>query len=104
MGTLDYLAPELIRGEPASVASDVYALGCVVHECLTGAPPFGGKSLFEVGAAHLHEPPPDPAEVRDDLTPSLSWAASKALEKDRAQRPPTATAYASLLHVAAGRR
>jgi serine/threonine-protein kinase len=104
MGTLDYLAPELIRGEPATAASDLYALGCVVYECLTGVPPFGGKSLFEVGAAHLNEPPPDPAEVRDDVTPSLSWGALKALEKDPAQRPPTATAYASLLHVAAGRR
>ena len=104
MGTLDYLAPELIRGESATASSDVYALGCVVYECLTGVPPFGGKSLFEVGAAHLNEPPPDPAETREDVSPSLSWAALKALEKDPAQRPPTATAYASLLHVAAGRR
>ena len=104
MGTLDYLAPELIRGEPATASSDVYALGCVVYECLIGVPPFGGKSLFEVGAAHLNEPPPDPAETREDVSPSLSWAALKALEKDPAQRPPTATAYASLLHVAAGRR
>jgi len=104
MGTLDYLAPELIRGESATASSDVYALGCVVYECLIGVPPFGGKSLFEVGAAHLNEPPPDPAETREDVSPSLSWAALKALEKDPAQRPPTATAYASLLHVAAGRR
>jgi len=104
MGTLDYLAPELIRGEAATAASDVYALGCVVYECLTGVPPFGGKSLFEVGGAHLNEAPADPADTRDDVTPSLSWGALKALEKDPAQRPPTATAYASLLHVAAGRR
>ena len=104
MGTLDYLAPELIRGESATASSDVYALGCVVYECLIGVPPFGGKSLFEVGAAHLNEPPPDPSETREDVSPSLSWAALKALEKDPAQRPPTATAYASLLHVAAGRR
>jgi serine/threonine-protein kinase len=104
MGTLDYLAPELIRGEDATPATDIYALGCVVYECITGAPPFGGKSLFEIGTAHLNAVPPDPGLVRDEVSPSLSWAIGKALEKDPAQRPPTATAYASLLHVAAGRR
>jgi serine/threonine protein kinase len=104
MGTLDYLAPELIRGEPATAATDIYAFGCVIYECITGTPPFGGKSLFEIGSAHLNMPPPDPGETRPEVTPSLSWALLKALEKDPAQRPPTATAFASLLHVAAGRR
>jgi serine/threonine protein kinase len=103
MGTLDYLAPELIRGEPATAATDIYALGCVVCECLTGEPPFGGKSLFEVGSAHLNDPPPDPCEARPELPASAGWAALKALEKEPAGRPPTATAYASLLHVAAGK-
>jgi serine/threonine protein kinase len=104
MGTLDYLAPELIRGEAATPATDIYAFGCVVYECVTGTPPFGGKSLFEIGTAHLNTAPPDPAETRGEVSPSLSWAITKALEKDPAQRPPTATAYASLLHVASGRR
>jgi serine/threonine protein kinase len=104
MGTLDYLAPELIRGEAATPSTDIYAFGCVVYECITGAPPFAGKSLFEIGTAHLNLPPPDPGETRVEVTPSLSWALLKALEKDPAQRPPTATAFASLLHVAAGRR
>src|SRR3954467_7075659 len=74
MGTLDYLAPELIRGEPATASSDVYAFGCVVYECITGAPPFGGKSLFEIGTAHLNVSPPDPGETRVEVTPSLSCA------------------------------
>jgi serine/threonine-protein kinase len=104
MGTLDYLAPELIRGEAATPATDIYALGCVIYECITGAPPFGGTSLFEIGTAHLNATPPDPAALRDEVSPSLSWAITKPLEKDPAQRPPTATAYASMLHVAAGRR
>jgi serine/threonine protein kinase len=104
MGTLDYLAPELIRGAAATPSTDIYAFGCVVYECVTGAPPFGGKSLFEIGTAHLNLSPPDPGETRAEVTPSLSWALLKALEKDPAERPPTATAYASLLHVAAGRR
>jgi serine/threonine-protein kinase len=101
MGTLDYLAPELIRGEPATVASDIYALGCVVYECLVGLPPFGGKTLFELGTAHLNEAPPDPSELRTELTRSVGWALLRALEKSPTDRPPTATAYASLLHVAA---
>src|SRR6267142_1774680 len=101
MGTLDYLAPELIRGEHAAPASDIYALGCVMYECVTGAPPFGGRSLFELGTAHLNEEPPDPRELRPDLPASASWALLRALAKDPALRPPTATAYGSLLHVAA---
>jgi serine/threonine protein kinase len=104
MGTLDYLAPELIRGEAATPSTDIYAFGCVVYECITGAPPFGGKSLFEIGTAHLNVSPPDPSETRPEVTPSFSWALLKALEKDPAARPPTATAFASLLHVATGRR
>jgi serine/threonine-protein kinase len=101
MGTLDYLAPELIRGESAAPASDIYALGCVIYQCVTGVPPFGGKSLFELGAAHLNEAPPDPIELRPELPTSVSWALLRALEKEPARRPPTATAYASLLNVAA---
>src|SRR5262249_24865009 len=100
MGTLDYLAPELIRGEAASPATDIYAVGCVVSQCVTGAPPFGGKSLLEVGTAHLHETPPDPRELRPELSGSLAWALQRPLEKDPAERPPTATAFASLLSVA----
>jgi serine/threonine protein kinase len=100
MGTLDYLAPELIRGEEAGPASDIYALGCVVFECLAGQPPFGGKSLFEVGSAHLTEEPPDPCARIAGAPRGLGWAAQRALAKDPGERPPTATAYASLLHVA----
>jgi serine/threonine protein kinase len=100
MGTLDYLAPELIRGEEATPATDIYALGCVIFECLTGEPPFAGMSLFEVGSAHLSAEPPDPCARVPDPPPGLGWAAQRALAKDPGERPPTATAYASLLHVA----
>jgi serine/threonine-protein kinase len=104
MGTLDYLAPELIRGEAATPATDIHAFGCVVYECVTGTPPFGGKSLFELGSAHLREPPPDPRELRPDVSPSFAWTLQRPLQKDAGDRPPTATAYASLLHVAASAR
>jgi serine/threonine protein kinase len=100
MGTLDYLAPELIRGEPATPLTDVYALGCVAFESVTGKAPFADKSLFQVGIAHLEEPPPDPSEDRPDLGPGVSAALLTALEKDPAARPQSAGAYAELLRAA----
>ena len=57
MGTAQYLAPERIAGGQGTSASDLYALGIVLHECLTGMPPFEGSSA-EVMAAHLYLPPP----------------------------------------------
>jgi serine/threonine protein kinase len=96
LGTLDYLAPELVRGEPATPASDIYALGCVAFECLAGKPPFGDRSLFGVGTAHLADTPPDPP-----AHPEIAWVLLRALEKQPAARPPTATAYAHLLRAAA---
>ena len=99
LGTLDYLAPELIRGGEASPASDVYALGCVAFECLAGQPPFGDRSLFGVGTAHAEDDPPDPPTSSD-----VAWALLRALAKDPAERPPTATMYAHLLRAAAGRQ
>jgi serine/threonine protein kinase len=101
MGTLDYLAPELIRGKPATPATDIYALGCVAFECVAGQAPFADKSAFQVGLAHLEEPPPDPGANRPELPPHFSQAILAALEKDPEQRPETAGAYASLLRTAA---
>jgi serine/threonine protein kinase len=100
MGTLDYLAPELIRGEPASQLTDVYALGCVAFECVTGKAPFADKGLFEVGLAHLEEPPPDPSADRPELSPAFATALLSALEKDPAQRPASAGAFADVLRSA----
>ena len=54
-GSLDYMAPEQIRGEDVSPATDIYALGCVFIECLTGAPPFGGRPSMRVLFAHLQD-------------------------------------------------
>ena len=100
MGTLDYLAPELIRGEPATPLTDVYALGCVAFESVSGKAPFADKSLFQVGIAHLEEPPPDPSEDRPDVGPGVAAALLTALEKDPAARPQSAGAYAELLRAA----
>ena len=94
MGTLDYLAPELIKGDDATPASDVYALGCSTYECLTGTTPFGSRSILEIGLAHLEEEPPDPRQSRPDCPPELAAAVLRALEKEPSERPATASVYA----------
>jgi serine/threonine protein kinase len=91
-GTVDYLAPELIRGAPATPASDLYGLGCIAYECVAGGPPFGSRSVPDAILAHL-ESTPEPLES------PLSTAVLQALEKDPAARPPTAAAYALMLRV-----
>ena len=102
VGTLDYLAPELIKGKPATALTDIYALGCTVFECVTGDTPFGDKTLFQVGLAHLEEPPPDPTVARPDLPPELGRAILTALAKEPEQRPQSAGAYVSILRGFAG--
>jgi len=67
MGTTQYMAPERIAGSPGTAASDLYALGIVLHECLTGVPPHDGTAA-DVMAAHLYLPlPPLPADVPAEL-------------------------------------
>jgi serine/threonine-protein kinase len=101
LGTLDYIAPEMLRGSEPGPRADLYALGCVVFECLAGTPPFGGLSMFEVGMAHLGDQPADPCAERDDAPADLSQAVLAALAKQPDARPPTATAYADMLIAAA---
>ena len=61
------MSPEQIRGEDVSPATDIYALGCVMYEVLTGTPPFGGRPSMRVLFAHLQEPPPDLSAERRDI-------------------------------------
>lgn len=100
MGSIDYLAPELVTGAAATPASDIYAFGCLVFECVTGAPPFAGGSVVEATRAHLGEAPADPAELCDDVSEGFGWAVRTALAKEPQDRPATATAYARLLSAA----
>ena len=98
VGTPHYLAPELIEGREATVASDVYALGCVLYECLSGSPPFAGRGAAAIGFAHLTEEPPDPKTLRPEISAGLAEAVLLALEKDPASRPTSGTALARLVH------
>ena len=81
VGTLDYLAPEQIRGDPVDGRTDVYALGCVLYECLAGAPPFRRPTEAEILWAHMQE---QPAPLRG--YPRLDPVLRKTLAKDREDR------------------
>jgi serine/threonine-protein kinase len=102
MGTLDYIAPEMLRGSEATAASDIYALGCLAYECTAGRTPFADSTMFELAKAHLTLEPPDPCANRPDAPDGLSWAILQGLAKEPDKRPPTATAYAHLISFAVG--
>ncbi len=102
LGSMDYMSPEQIRGEPVSAASDIYALGCVMYECVSGRPPFAHMQGMRVLWAHLQDEPPDPRAARSELSPEFVGALMQALEKDAAMRPTSAGEYARSLQAAAG--
>jgi serine/threonine protein kinase len=85
-GTPGYTAPELILGAPASVSSDVYSLGTVMFEVLTGSLPFGGDTPVEVAMARIDGPPPPPSSRIADLAPALDSLVLKCLARDPADR------------------
>ena len=101
LGTIDYLAPELIRGDEPNAGSDIYAFGCLVYACVAGRPPFGGRGMLQIGIGHLDEEPPDPCAQRSDAPEGFGEVVGYALRKAPAERPPTATAYARLIAVGA---
>jgi serine/threonine protein kinase len=102
LGSLDYMSPEQIRGEDVSPATDIYALGCVMFEVLTGTPPYGGRPSMRVLFAHLQEPPPDLSESRSDISPAVARAITRALEKEPEDRPSSASEYVGGIARAAG--
>ncbi len=102
LGSMDYMPPEQIRGEPVTGASDIYSLGCVVFECVHGRPPFADRQGMQVLWAHLQDEPPDPSAERPDIPPRFAQALKAALRKEPADRPPTSIAFARSLSEAAG--
>jgi predicted ATPase/predicted Ser/Thr protein kinase len=89
LGTVDYAAPEQIEAKPLGPAVDVYALGCVVYECLVGTPPFSRPTDTAVISAHLRDPPPDVTETRPDLPRALNAVVARAMAKSAPDRYPS---------------
>jgi serine/threonine protein kinase len=102
LGTVDYMAPEQCRGEPVGPAADIYSLGCVVYEALTGRTPFAAASEAERIAAHLHEPPPSASVHWPAVPAALDAVIIQALDKDPHRRFESAAAFARAAGEAVG--
>jgi serine/threonine protein kinase len=102
LGSMDYMSPEQIRGEPISGAADIYSLGCVVFECVYGQPPFADRAGMGVLWAHLQDNPPDRSDERQDITSEFRQALNAALRKEPGERPRTSIEFSRSLARAAG--
>jgi eukaryotic-like serine/threonine-protein kinase len=96
VGTAAYLAPEQVRGEEATPATDVYALGVVLYQFLTGRLPYEGSSLAELAVRQQNERPLPPSTYNDEVPETLGGAVLRALEGDTSRR------YASADELAGG--
>jgi eukaryotic-like serine/threonine-protein kinase len=94
LGTAQYLAPEQVSGQSATPASDIYALGVVGHEMLTGQRPFDADTMIATALAHLNQPTP---QLPDTVPVGIRTVISAALAKDPADRPATAAVMADAL-------
>jgi serine/threonine-protein kinase len=97
VGTPAYMSPEQATADRVDRRSDVYALGCVIYEMLTGETPFAGPTVQAVLARKISEPPRSLRTVRPDVPPAVERAVLLALDKDPAGRPASAGALAALL-------
>ncbi len=97
VGTARYMAPEQFRGSAVGPAADLYALGCVLFELLTGVPPFHSESAHGLGHKHLNEDPPPLRPLRADVPVQLARLINRLLAKDPADRPVDAGAVRDAL-------
>jgi hypothetical protein len=103
VGTLDYVAPEQVRGEGSDGRADVYSLGCIVYECLAGSRPFTRESDVAMIYAHLTDPPPRVSQARPDAA-AFDPIVLRALAKEPGARFPTAGELAAAARAATSRR
>ena len=104
VGTIEYCAPEQIEGRAVDGRADVYALACVLYECVTGAPPFHRPSEVAVLNAHLHAPPPKLSRAAPRLPPALGTVIAKALSKSPLDRYATCGEFIAAARAAAAER
>ena len=102
VGTIDYISPEQIQGRDITAASDIYSLGAVLFECLTGSVPFPSKTEAAGLYAHMLQEPPPPSQRRPGLPVEVDAVLARALAKDPAQRYSSAAALVEAAHAALG--
>src|SRR5262245_56400758 len=102
MGTIDYVAPEQIKGEAVDGRADVYSLGCVLYECLTGEPPFRRETEVATLYAHLEDPPPVPSAKASEVPPVLDQMVGKATAKASDDRFATAADFGAAIRGSTG--
>ena len=102
LGSADYIPPEQAQASPVDERSDVYSLGVVLYELLTGELPFRGESFVAVAMQHINEPPPLLRERRPETPPRLEAAISRALAKSPAHRFATMDAFTRELEACSG--
>jgi eukaryotic-like serine/threonine-protein kinase len=97
VGTINYMSPEQIQAKKTiDHRADIYAMGIVLYEMLTGSVPFTG-SLAQILFAHLNQPAPDICDVLPEMSGDVSWAILSAMSKEAADRPNTAHEFVSML-------
>jgi hypothetical protein len=101
VGTLDYVAPEQVSGDAVDARADIYALGCVLYQTLSGRAPFPRESDIAKLYAHAHEPPPAVTAAAPHLPPDLDGVIARALAKDPGDRYPSAGDLARAAQAAA---
>lgn len=92
LGTIDYMAPELLDGERVGPATDIYGLACLAYETLTGTVPYLRDTDAATMYAHIVDPPPKPSERRPELPSALDVALAAGMAKDPGDRPASAGA------------